>query len=47
MSSFMTSVVSSTGRCNTSAKTFCRRFKLQRLTGPSVKLPSDRVEMLL
>ena len=29
---------SSTGRCNTSVKSFCRSFKLQRLTGPFVQL---------
>ena len=36
--SYKLTVASSTGRCNTSVKSFCRSFKLQRLTGPFVQL---------
>ncbi len=38
---------SSTGRCNTSVKSFCRSFKLQRLTGPFVQLTCHLVQMRL
>jgi len=37
----------STGRCTTSVKSFCRRFKLQRFAGPSVELARHLVQMSL
>ncbi len=40
-------LASSTGRCNTSVKSFCRSFKLQRLTGPFVQLTCHLVQMRL
>ena len=38
---------SSTGRCNTCIKCFCRSCELQRLAWPLIELPSNRVQMFL
>jgi len=37
----------STDRCNTSVKSFCRRFKPQRLARPFVELPGYFIQMRL
>jgi len=37
----------STGRCNTSVESFCRRFELQCFAWPLVQLPGHFVQMSL
>ena len=45
--SFLNTSAGSTGRCNTSVKSFCWSFKLQRLTRPFIELACHLVEMRL